>query len=98
MGDGQTKSTDAERHVKRKSCELDFDTLDCLVCLEHLSPPVYQVCKHILSLFNECVTLFRASEYRHAIILLFFFSFSYTKYVLVRTLMRAFFLGLWFRV
>jgi hypothetical protein len=32
-----------DRHVKRKTCDLDFDTLECPVCTHLLSPPVFQV-------------------------------------------------------
>lgn len=31
-----------DRNVKRQHCALDFDTLDCPICLESLFPPVYQ--------------------------------------------------------
>jgi hypothetical protein len=33
----------AVRHVKRRTCDLDFDTLECPVCTHLLYPPVFQV-------------------------------------------------------
>lgn len=45
-------ASDGDRNVRRKNCALDFDTLDCPICLESLAAPVYQV-SSFLSQFSN---------------------------------------------